>query len=173
MFSYRTVYYLGKTVAPGRLSGKNTMMLTVLPEAGKYRAILFSVGSVGRNGKRKEPSTRTLTPWMPLVITECKTFPSLAVACYDCRTSANTRSPTIGRFCGMIDEISVSCLILSQAMSAHGLLVKSYTFWAVLFFGGGTLLITLIQLIVETVLSSIQLKAALEQNRLQMLSIAG
>ena len=63
--------------------------------------------------------------------------------------------------------------MLSQYMSAHGLPVKSYTFWAVLFFGGGTLFITLIQLIVQTVLSSIQLKAAIEQNRLQMLSITG
>ncbi|KAL8797877.1 MAG: hypothetical protein Q9195_000229 [Heterodermia aff. obscurata] len=52
-------------------------------------------------------------------------------------------------------------------------IMKSYTFWAVLFFGGGTLLLTLIQLIVQTVLSSIQLKAAIEQNRLQMLAITG
>ena len=107
-FSYRTACCLGKTVAPGKLSGKHTMILTELPETGKFCAILFSVGSVGRNGRRREPSTRTLTPLMPQAITECKIFPSLVVACYVCRTSANTRSPTIGRFCGMTDVISVS-----------------------------------------------------------------
>ena len=107
MFSYRTACYLGKTVAPGGLSGKHIVMLTALPEAVKSYAILFSAGSVGRNGKRKEASTRNLTPLMPLVTTECKTFPSLAVACCVSRISANARSPTIGRFCGMIDEISV------------------------------------------------------------------
>ena len=57
------------------------------------------------------------------------------------------------------------------SMWTHCLLVKSYTFWAVLFFGGGTLLVTLIQLIVQIVLSAEQLKEAKEQNRLQRLSI--
>ena len=69
-------------------------------------------------------------------------------------------------------DISKWTQILSHALSAYPLPVKSYTFWAVLIFGGGTLLITLVQLIVQTVLSSIQLKAAIEQNRLQRLSIA-
>ena len=50
-------------------------------------------------------------------------------------------------------------------------IVKSYTFWAVLFFGGGTLLITLIQLAVQVALSVAQLKAANEQYRLQRLTI--
>ena len=109
-FSYRTACCLGKIVAPGELSGKHTMILTELPETGKFCAILFSVGSVGRNGRRKEPSTRTLTPLMPQATTEYKISPSLAAACYVCRTSANTRSPTIGRFCGMTDVISVSGL---------------------------------------------------------------
>lgn len=110
MFSYHTDCCLDKTVAPGRLSGKHTMMLTVSPEMGVYYAIPFSLGSVGRNGRRKEPSTRTLTPLMPLVTTECRTFLSLVVACYVCRISANARSRTTGRFCGMTDEISVSGL---------------------------------------------------------------
>ncbi|KAL8711217.1 MAG: hypothetical protein Q9220_004362 [cf. Caloplaca sp. 1 TL-2023] len=50
-------------------------------------------------------------------------------------------------------------------------IMKCYTFWAVLFFGGGTLIITLVQLIAQTILSSLQLQASIEQNRLQRLSI--
>ena len=49
--------------------------------------------------------------------------------------------------------------------------MRFYTFWAVIIFGGGTLIISFFQLIVQTVFSYLQLVAAREQNVLQAMQL--
>ena len=107
MFFFRTAYFSDKTLNRGRRLRSCTAMWTVSPRAVTLCVTLSSQDFAGRSGRKRRLSTRISMRRKPPVTIAHRTFRSLGVDCFACRTSASIKSRMIGKSYGMTEETSV------------------------------------------------------------------